>query len=82
MSKYIKIKRIGSSPSGKTGHYVVYSRSTIDHEQYNIAGYIKWSGAWRQYVFYSADGSFYDASCLKLVSEFMVNKTNEQLGRL
>lgn len=50
----------------KTGIYQVYS--TYDD---SFLGEVRWYGAWRQYVLFAEDGSFWSDDCLEEVAQYI-----------
>lgn len=65
-SPYIRFDDMGTSPSGKTRIWYVVNTQNVD----DVPGIIKWSGAWRKYVYHSGP-AFYDAQCLRTIAEFI-----------
>lgn len=74
-SKYIEIRDMGLSESGKTRVWYVINKR---HED-DIPGIIKWNGAWRKYVYHTTD-AYYDWDCLRMIADFMHEKTKEHYG--
>jgi len=72
VSPYIDIVHVGNSPSGKTKIFHVVNKRDPEHD---VPGVIKWSGAWRKYVYHS-DLAFYDAQCLRQIADFIESETN------
>lgn len=71
VSPYIDIIEVGTSPSGKTKVWHVVNKRDPEHD---IPGVIKWSGAWRKYVYHS-ELAFYDSVCLRQIADFMSEQT-------
>lgn len=72
VQKYINIEKVGTSTSGKTKVWAVTGKNGAE----DGIGYIKWSGAWRKYVYYS-DEAFYDWDCLRLIADFCESATKD-----
>lgn len=66
--EYIEMEKLGTSPSGKTDVYGVYSVKGHD-----LLGTVKWFGRWRQYTFFPAEYSVFSAGCLEDVVDFLGN---------
>ena len=41
-------------------------------------GIVAWTTSWRRYTFYPHTATLYDAACLKEISRFLAEKTEEQ----
>lgn len=67
--KWISIKEVGESKSGKTKVFEVVNNS---HKDYSI-GEIKWNGGYRKYAFYPARESYYEEDCLRDIANFLDN---------
>jgi hypothetical protein len=75
VSSFIKFIPMGTSPSGKTSVWHVVN--LMRPEEPDQIGVIKWHGAWRKYVYHSPGESFYDWECLRLIADFIQQKTLE-----
>ena len=64
VEKYITIKKIGATESGKTFLFHVVNVRTKE-----ICGLIKWYGGFRKYCFYPTDDFLFDSDCLTLIAE-------------
>lgn len=71
VSEFIEFRAMGLSDSGKTKVWYVINMNNDD-----AIGVIKWSGAWRKYVFHTGP-SFYDWECLRLIADFIEQATLE-----
>lgn len=70
-SPYIDIVEVGLSSTGKTKIWHVVNKNDPEND---IPGVIKWSGAWRKYVFHS-ELAFYDHKCLRQIADFLEHAT-------
>lgn len=57
----------GTSPSGKTDRWVVYSKLNPT----DVLGWIEWHAPWRKYWYVPVNGTAYDASCLQQIADFL-----------
>jgi hypothetical protein len=64
--EYIAMRWLGTSPSGKTGRWLVVSNSNLDE-----LGTISWLGRWRQYTFQPMPLTVFSAGCLDDISSFL-----------
>lgn len=64
--KYIDIKWLGKSASGKTDIYSVLNKSG----NYELA-IIKWYASWRQYCFFPGFETVWNDGCLRDLLDFM-----------
>lgn len=77
LKKYIGVEE-EENPKKKTKIWTIYNKRT----QY-ICGVIKWSGAWRKYVFETGSRpSIYDWDFLRFVAGFCEVETKKQLNKL
>lgn len=67
---YLTITEVGSSASGKTGVWIVRSRS-------GKLGTIRWFPRWRQYAFFPIEDTIYNAECLAEIGAFCMSATQE-----
>lgn len=72
---FIKFIPMGTSASGKTNIWHVVN--LIRPEEPDQVGIIRWYGGWRKYVYDSPKDSFYDWECLRLIADFIEQKTVE-----
>lgn len=72
VKKYVNITEAGASSTGKTKIWHVTGKGGAA----DGIGVIKWSGAWRKYVYHS-DLAFYDADCLRLIADFCEAATKD-----
>lgn len=72
MEKYITFEDIGTTPTGKTRIWNIWSK-TDD----SLIGQIRWHGAWKRYCFFTGEASIFEQDCLRHISEFIVERTNE-----
>jgi len=63
---FLKFILDGTSESGKTNRYHVYSNINS-----SFLGTIKWYSNWRRYIFCSDMGTVFDATCLDEISDFL-----------
>ena len=75
VNTFIKFVDAGESPSGKTKIWNVVNVIRGEYNPDHI-GVVKWSGAWRKYVF-ECGPSYYDWECLRLIADFIEVKTKE-----
>ena len=61
---FLKVGRIGTSPSGKTNVYGVYNAANGDR-----LGSIRWYGAWRRYTAKFWPEVTFDAACLRELAD-------------
>jgi hypothetical protein len=52
------------------------------HNQSECLGYVRWHGAWRQYVFSPEVQTIWSAGCLSFVTKFLADVTAEHLKTL
>lgn len=74
VEQFIEFREAGSTPSGLTKIWHVINTTRPDDE---YIGYVSWSGAWRKYVYHSPNDSYYDWECLRLIANFIEEKTAE-----
>ena len=67
-TKWLRFEHVGNSESGKTSRWSVLSRT-----QGSLLGSLQWFPRWRQYTFDPADGTTFNAECLKDVAEFLLD---------
>lgn len=72
-STFIEINWVGLSSTGRTKIFEVVNTKNKD----DTPGIIRWHGPWRSYV-YECDPSFYDAKCLRQISDFIIAANAEQ----
>lgn len=74
--EWVAFHPAGTSPSGKTK---VWRASGSGGEDDTI-GWVKWSGAWRQYVFFTGAESHitFAASCMRQIARFCDEQTTAQ----
>ncbi len=72
-SPYIEIIQTGVSKTGRTKIFQVNNTRNKD----DTPGIIYWHGAWRSYI-YECEASFYDAKCLRQISDFIIEANAEQ----
>ena len=65
--KWITIRELSKSASGKTGIYIVFNR---DYPTEPL-GYIKWSPSFRKYSLYPERDTFFEEVCLGNIIEFL-----------
>ena len=73
-TKYYTIRGPHPSPSGKTSVWSV-------DDDYGSLGSIRWTSAWRRYVFMPAAHTFYDAKCMRMLADFCETKTREHMAK-
>ncbi|KKM51279.1 hypothetical protein LCGC14_1555600 [marine sediment metagenome] len=66
--KWIKIKEIGKSKSGKTLIFVVVNK---DYEDVPL-GYIKWKPSLRKYGYFPEPKTDYEEDCMGDISNFLI----------
>ncbi len=64
MAKWIDFVNVGSSPSGKTLMFQVFT------EDGTVLGEVKWYTAWRQYSFFPANDTIFEKTCLRDIAAF------------
>lgn len=79
VSEFIKFIPAGTSPSGKTKVWHVVN--VVRPETPDQIGIVHWHGAWRKYVYESPPNSIYDWECLRLIADFIEQKTLEHYGK-
>ena len=67
--------RARKDPNKKMPVYIVRKDSMRADGEY--LGYIRFNGAWRQYVFHPDQNSYWSSGCLELITEFL-NKVNKK----
>jgi hypothetical protein len=72
--KWIIIKEIGTSTSGKTKVFVVLNKDYQDAP----LGFIKWYGGYRKYAYFPEAESYYEEDCLKNIADFLEGLKNEK----
>lgn len=72
MSQFLEFEFVEKTPSGKTSIWIIKSKNSG-----NTLGGILWSGAWRKYIFRTADDCNFDGGCLREIIEFMETRTAE-----
>jgi len=70
--KYIQFCR-ARKQNPKTWIYIV--RANYD---YALLGIIKWFARWRQYGFYPEQGTVFEKTCLKDITEFCIELNERQ----
>lgn len=73
ITSFIKFEEAGTSKSGLTRIWNVCNTMSGSPDYFGV---IHWHGAWRKYVF-ECDRSFYDWDCLRLIADFIEQKTIE-----
>jgi len=68
--KWTYSRYVSQSKSGKTEIWVI--AAVADNTP---LGQVYWYASWRQYVFYPADHTLWNADCLEEVSEFVRSLT-------
>ena len=48
---------------------------TREQADYVELGIVKWYAPWRRYCFFPADGSLFDAACIREIAEFCAAET-------
>lgn len=74
--EHIEFRSGGLQPSAKTKLWYVYNKSET-----SPLGTVKWSGAWRKYVFVSNGGCSYEEVCLRDIASFLVDMTKEHRAK-
>jgi hypothetical protein len=74
---HLAFKDAGTSPSGKTNQWGVWSTDARDE----CLGSIRWYSHWRRYVFYPLGARLFDASCLSEIVAFLSTQTSEHHKR-
>lgn len=72
MSKYLRFRDNGYSPSRKTRVWEV--ENAQDRGQ---LGTIKWHGAWRKYTFRPYMSTLFDAVCMREIADFCDQATRD-----
>lgn len=62
-SKYLLFEYAGTSESGKTEVWFVYSK-----RHGLLLGEIKWYGSWRQYAFFPEKATIWNMECLSTIN--------------
>ena len=75
-SKYISILESDRSASGKTRTWEI-----VNTRHNEVCGKIKWYGGFRKYVFYPTDGFLFDASCMRIVAEWL-DEVNVRISKM
>jgi len=71
-SRWVTFVSAGTSASGLTQLWTVLGSGGVG----DVIGMVKWSGAWRQYVFHSFD-AVYNAECLGDIAGFCHARTRD-----
>ena len=69
-TKYMTFVKVGQKPKTSEWH-------VVNNESGYVLGRIRWWGAWRQYVYETAD-AMYNNGCLDTISQFLTQLNNEQ----
>lgn len=64
---YINFVRVANSESGKTQVWRVNATETKE-----VLGFVKWYSKWRQYCFEPNTYTLFEKTCLKEMSQFLV----------
>lgn len=64
---WLRFVENGTSPSGKTKKWRVENTSAKSE----VLGDVAWFSHWRQYCFYTALGTVWNADCLLEIQEFL-----------
>ena len=70
MSGYLRFVEQANKPALKTKRWLVVGQS-------GAIGLVHWGSQWRKYVFSADHNTYYDASCLAEIGEFLSDKTFE-----
>jgi len=68
--KWVRFEEI-ESPSPKTKRWNVINIRTGE-----MCGVIRWWGAWWKYVFFPGNDFLFDADCLRMIADFIVENKN------
>lgn len=71
MNKYIRLDL--HEKRAKTNTYFV-----MNIKSENILGYVRWYGAWRQYIFEPCEETLYNTGCLSDISIWLKRLNKEQ----
>lgn len=72
VASFIKFELVGPSKSGLTNIWRVVNTNTGEE-----IGQVYWHGAWRKYVYFTPLDSIYDWECMRLLADFIEEKTME-----
>ena len=70
MSKWIEFEELGTSKSGKTKIWVVYSKKDEVPFSDLWIGQVKWMSSWRKYAFFPEQDTVYEQDCLRDLAQF------------
>lgn len=62
----------GVPPNRKTSVWEIHNRY-----EYGLLGTVKWFGRWRKYCFFPAADCVFEEVCMREISQFIVDRTNE-----
>jgi len=74
-SKWLRFHADGTSPSGKTRRWSVFSKTSGSR-----LGSIRWFARWRQYTFDPAPGTTFNTGCLRDIGDFMESHMAKRRG--
>ena len=73
-TEYFVISDPKASTRGKTSIWSV-------DDNYGSLGSIRWTSAWRRYIFLPAAETFFDAKCMRMLADFCDTKTREHKAK-
>lgn len=77
MSKWLEFSKAGTSESGKTIVWWLYSSKEDNIHTGLHLGEIRWRGAWRKYAFFPEPDTVFEQDCLRDIAQFCEDKTRE-----
>jgi len=76
--RHIDFTEISLSETGKTKIWAV---KNISGPISYIIGEVKWNGPFRKYAFFPLKGTVYDANCLEVIADFLIERTYDHKHR-
>lgn len=73
MSKWITFVKYAALKGQKTDSYRITTKDDTTH-----LGWIKWYGPWRQYSFFPEADCVFEKTCLKDITDFIVELMEER----
>jgi hypothetical protein len=73
MSKWITFVKYAAGAGKKTDSYRIQNKEDGSH-----LGWIKWYGPWRQYAFFPEQNCVFEKTCLKDITDFLVELMEER----
>jgi len=75
ITKWVNIKEVGKSASGKTIIWDVFSSGEI------FLGEIRWFASWRKYVFLPLNGAVFEEDCMRDIANWCEQATRRHKAK-